>query len=101
VLGSSGLSPTLHLGRRKMYKSETMNRVYAGLKDASFGQRRDKHREARYRFDTAKTEDEAVSAALFMHQVRFVVWKRFRKDNPPVTVTGATIRMMEAEDRDS
>jgi hypothetical protein len=82
-----------------MYKSETMNRVYAGLKDASLGQLRDMHREARYRFDTANTEDDAIAAALFMHQIRFVVWKRFKKDDPPVTAKA--IRLMEAEDRDS
>lgn len=61
------------------YKSEQMNTVYSALKDASMGQLRNLHSEARLRFDHARTEDDALSSALLMQQIRYEVWKRHRK----------------------
>jgi len=60
-------------------KSETLNQVYSRLKNASLGELRNLHREARMRFDHASTEDDALSAALFMQQIRYTVWKRMHK----------------------
>jgi len=67
----------LKAGRK--YKSEAMNVVAESLKDASIAQLRNLHSEARLRFDTASTEDDALSSALFMQQIRYEVWKRTRQ----------------------
>ena len=68
------------------YKSEEMNTVYSALKNASMGQLRNLHSEARLRFDTASNEDDALSSALFMQQIRYEVWKRTRQpDDSRVT----------------
>lgn len=74
----------LKAGRK--YKSEAMNVIAVALKDATMGNLRTLHSEAKYKFDLAKTEDEALSAALLMQQVRYEVWKRIRKpDDSKVT----------------
>jgi hypothetical protein len=74
----------LKAGRK--YKSEAMNVVAESLKDASIAQLRNLHSEASLKFDLASTEDEALSAALLMQQIRYTVWKRIREpDDRPVT----------------
>jgi hypothetical protein len=80
-------------GRIKMsgtMKSESMRVVYDNLRQASVGQLRDMYRESQRRFYMASSEDDSFHHALFMHQIKYELYRRLDKKpfkvNRPVDI---------------
>ena len=66
-------------------KSKTMNVVYDNLRQASVGQLRDMYRDAQRSFYMASSEDDSFHYALFMHQIKYELYRRLDKSPSKVT----------------